>query len=391
MKKIDITLLGTTCLLVIIGLLAIYSSASSQYLFRQLIFLSIGITSLLIACFTPRRLIYGIAEIFYGLTLLLLILVLIFGSGPGAHRWFAIRIFNFQPSELAKISTVIILAKYLSYRRKMDFDFKTLAGPTAIIIPVVTLILLEPDLSTSISFLPMYAALLYWQGLRPLYILLLFIPVLSFIAGFSLYFWIPFFTIISIIVFLRLRFFQALAAIATSSFFGLLSPVFLSLLKDYQRARIKSFFAPWLDPHGMGWNIIQSQIAIGSGRIFGKGYLNGSQKRLGFLPNRHTDFIFSCIAEEFGLIGSIILLVIFGLLIYRLLLIAYKTRDQNGALITIGFAAIIGYHVFVNIGMLLGILPVTGITLPLISYGGSSLVVTMTMIGFALNVAMNSE
>lgn len=391
MKKIDLTLVLTTCLLLAVGLLAIYSAAGSRYLLRQTLFLVLAIGGFFLTSLIPRRIIYGTAEILYVLTILLLILVLIIGRGPGAHRWFAIGPFNIQPSEFAKITTVIMLAKYLSYRRKLNFDLKTLAGPTAIIIPVVVLILLEPDLSTSFSFLPMYAAMLYWQGLRPLYILMLFVPLLSFIAGFSLYFWIPFFLIISTIAFLRLRFFRALLTVATTSLFGLLSPVVLSMLKDYQRARIKSFFAPWLDPHGMGWNIIQSQIAIGSGRIIGKGYLNGTQKRLGFLPNRHTDFIFSCIAEEFGLLGSAVLLALFGLLIYRLLLIAYRTRDQNGALITIGFAAIIGYHVFVNIGMLLGLLPVTGITLPLLSYGGSSLVATMMMIGLAINIAMNPE
>jgi rod shape determining protein RodA len=390
-KRLDITFIVTSVILVATGLCAIYSAAGSYYLIRQLIFLTIGLVIFLIGWFVPRKIVYGLAEILYGISLLLLMLVLIIGTGPGARRWFAFGAFTFQPSELAKLTTVIILAKYLAYRRKMDFDFKTLSGPTAIVLPVILLILAEPDLSTALTFLPMYATMLYWQGLRPLHILLLFMPFLSFVSGFSLYFWIPFFIIFSAIVFLRMRFFRALIAIGISLFFGLLSPVILSMLKEYQRARIMSFFAPWLDPHGIGWNAIQSQIAIGSGRIIGKGYLHGTQKRLGFLPNRHTDFIFSCLAEEFGFIGAVILLTLFGILIYRILVTAYKTRDQNGALMCIGFASVIGYQTFINIGMLLGLLPVTGVPLPFISYGGSSLLVSLAMLGLTFNVANRPE
>ena len=391
MKRLDIILLITTLILITAGLLAIFSAAGIHYFLRQLFFLPVGIGGFLFATLIPRRLIYGIADFLYGISLILLVLVLIIGTGPGARRWFAFGSITLQPSEFAKLTTVIILAKYLGYRRKMDFNFKTLAAPSIIVLPVVLLILVEPDLSTALTFLPMYAAMLYWQGLRPLHILLLFMPILAFIAGFSIYFWIPFFIIFSTIVFIRMRFSHALLAIGISSFLGLISPVILSNLKEYQKARIMSFFAPWLDPHGLGWNIIQSQIAIGSGRIIGKGYLHGTQKRLGFLPNRHTDFIFSCIAEEFGFIGCMLLLAILNLLIYRILVTAYKSRDQNGALMCIGFAAIICYQAFVNIGMLLGLLPVTGITLPFLSYGGSSLLVSLIMIGFTHNVATRSE
>ncbi len=391
MRKIDLTLILIVTFLIIIGLIAIYSAAGTRYLFRQLLFLPFGLVGLLVAFFTPRRIILGTAEILYILTLIMLITVLIWGTGPGAKRWFAIGAFNIQPSEVAKFTTTVVLAKYLSYRRNLKLDFPNIAGPAFLTITPVLLILAEPDLSTAISILPAFAAMLYWQGLRPLHILLLFIPPFSFVAGFSIYFWIPFFILLAIIVFLRMKFLPAITTLIISSAFGLLSPIVISLLKDYQRARIKNFFAPWLDPHGIGWNAIQSQIAIGSGRVLGKGYLKGTQKRLGFLPNRHTDFIFSSIAEEFGLLGSIVLLLLFFLFIHRILLTAYKTRDQNGALLCIGFAAIITYQIFVNIGMLLGVLPITGITLPFISYGGSSLLVTMTMLGLLLNVGTKPE
>ncbi len=387
----NLTLLTCTLILIAIGLLAIYSAGGSRYFFKQLIFVPVALAGLIGAIFLSRNIIYGITETLYALTLILLIAVFLFGRGPGARRWFSFDGLSFQPSEFAKIATVLMLAKYISYQRQPKLNFATITAPAIITILPVFLILIEPDLSTALSLLPPFAAMLYWQGLRPLHLLLLFMPAFSFIAGFSLYLWIPFLTILAIILFLRLPIFRALVALAVASVFGLLSPVVFAHLKDYQRARVMSFFAPWLDPHGIGWNAIQSQIAIGSGRVFGKGYLHGTQKRLGFLPNRHTDFIFSSIAEETGLIGSLILLIIFLLLIRQVLLTAYATRDQTGALICVGFSAILTYHIFVNIGMLLGLLPITGITLPFISYGGSSLLASAIMLGLVVNISLRSE
>lgn len=390
-RRFDLPLFALTLLLIVIGLLAIYSAGGSRYFLRQAIFVPIGLSGLILLYFIPRRIIYGLAELLYALTLLLLLGVLFFGTGPGARRWFQIGSFSLQPSEFAKVTVTLMLAKYLSYKRELKLNFRELVGPALITLLPILLIIVEPDLSTALCLIPPFAVMLYWQGVRPLQILLLFMPFFSFIAGFSLYLWVPFFIFLTFIVFFRMRLFRAIAALATSAVFGLLSPVVLSLLKDYQRTRLISFLAPWLDPHGMGWNAIQSQIAIGSGRIFGKGFLHGTQKRLGFLPNRHTDFIFSAIAEETGLIGSLLLLIVIGFLIRRLLLISYHSRDQNAALISISFAAILGYQSFVNIGMLLGLLPITGITLPFISYGGSSLLTCCFMVGITLNIAARPE
>jgi rod shape determining protein RodA len=390
-RRFDIPLLALTLTLITIGLLAIYSAGGGRYLLRQLIFVPIALFGIFLFFLLPRRILYGLTEPLYALTLLLLIAVLFLGTGPGARRWFQIGSFSLQPSEFAKITVTLMLAKYLSYKREIKPNFTSLAGPTLIMVIPLLLILLEPDLSTALCLVPPFAAMLYWQGLRPLHILLLFMPFLSFAAGFSLYLWIPFFVFLAVVVFLRMRFFRAIAALATGTVFGLLSPVVLSMLKDYQRTRLISFFAPWFDPHGMGWNAIQSQIAIGSGRLLGKGFLHGTQKRLGFLPNRHTDFIFSAIAEETGFIGSLLLLLVIGFLIRRILLIAYNSRDQNASLIAIGFASILCYQAFVNIGMLLGLLPITGVTLPFISYGGSSLLTCCLMIGLILNISVQPE
>jgi rod shape determining protein RodA len=391
MKRFDPGLIAATLLLASFGLLAIYSSGGSYYFFRQLIFVPVAIGAATAAIFVPRRILYGLAEPIYGLAVLTLLAVLIAGTGPGSHRWFVLGPVYVQPSEFAKLATVLLLAKHLSVKRNIHLAFRDLATPLAVAFVPALLVMIEPDLSTSLIFAALLAAMLYWQGMRPLHILLLFSPALSFAAGFSLYTWIPFFAVIGIILLVRSGVRKALIGLGVSAAFGLLSPVVLSSLKDYQRARIISFLAPWLDPHGISWNAIQSQIAIGSGRLIGKGFLQGTQKRLGFLPNRHTDFVFSSLGEEFGLLGCLVLLGLFLWLVRRMLLAARQSSDSSGSLLCVGFAAIIGYQMFVNIGMLLGMLPITGITLPFISYGGSSLLLNFLMVGLVLNVISRPE
>jgi len=390
-KRFDPGLIAATLLLASFGLLAIYSSGGSYFFFRQLIFLPIAIGAAAVAVFIPRRILYGLAEPIYGLAVLMLLAVIVAGTGPGSHRWFVLGPVYIQPSEFAKLATVLLLAKHLSVKRSIGFNFRDLTTPMVVALVPALLVMVEPDLSTALIFAALLAAMLYWQGMRPLHILLLFSPALSFAAGFSLYTWIPFFVVLAIILLVRSGLSKALIGLAVSAGFGLLSPVVLSSLKDYQRARIMSFFAPWFDPHGISWNAIQSQIAIGSGRLIGKGFLQGSQKRLGFLPNRHTDFVFSSLGEEFGLLGCLVLLGLFLWLLRRMLLAARQSNDSSGSLLCVGFAAIIGYQMFANIGMLLGLLPITGIALPFLSYGGSSLLLNFIMVGLVLNVVSRPE
>jgi rod shape determining protein RodA len=391
MRKLDLPLLLTTLALTGVGLLVIYSTGGRTYLVRQLLFLPVAVGGLLAAYLIPRRVLLGLAWPFYGSMLILLVAVVFFGSGTGSHRWFMLGPVALQPSEFAKLATVVALARYLSEQRSLSFSFRSLFGPTALTLVPGILILIEPDLSSALLLGVVLAALLYTEGLRPVHILLLYSPLLSFVAGFSLYTWIPFFAVLAVIVVRRVRLGQALAALTIASLSGLLSPLSLSLLKEYQRARIHNFLAPWIDPHGVGWNAIQSRIAIGSGRLFGKGFRCGTQNRLGFLPNRHTDFAFSCIGEEFGLLGSLVVLSLHALLVGRFLQVARTARDRFSALLCVGCAAIIGYQVFVNVGMLLGLLPITGIALPFISYGGSGLLLNYTMVGLVLNVRSKPE
>ncbi len=391
MKRFDTTTAITALLLGLAGVLTIFSAGGRHYFFRQLVFLPVAVAVGVGACLMPRRILLAVAEPLYALTLVALAAVLLAGTGPGSKRWFALGPVNFQPSEAAKLAVVIILAKYLSIRRTVAFSFRDLAVPVLTALIPAALVMAEPDLSTGLTFGAALAVMLYWNGLRPLHLLLLFTPAISFAAGFSLYTWIPFFFLLGVLTLVRSGLRKSLAALGVSAGFGLISPVVLAMLKEYQRDRIRAFVAPWFDPHGVGWNAIQSQIAIGSGRLLGKGFLHGTQKRLGFLPNRHTDFAFSSAAEEFGFVGGLVLLGLFALLLYRFLLTARSTRDGFGASLCVGFAAFIGYQVFINIGMLVGLVPVTGIPLPFISYGGSSLLLHAVMVGLVLNVSTHPE
>lgn len=390
-RRPDLVIVLVVLLLTAFGLTVIYSTGGPHFFFRQLLFLPAAFAGFLIAYFTPRRVLQSLAEPAYLVSLLLLVLVLFFGTGPGSRRWFLLGPLAFQPSEFAKLATVLLLAKSLSGSRTMELNLKSVAPPLLICLLPAVLVLAEPDLSTALVLAAVLAVVLYWNGLSALNLLLLCTPFLSFIAGFSLYIWIPFFLVLAVIVFTKDTLGRGLLTLGTSILFGLLSPLSLRLLKRYQADRIKNFLAPWLDPHGVGWNAIQSRIAIGSGRLFGKGYLRGTQNRLGFLPNRHTDFVFSCVGEEFGFIGSVLLLAGFALLIHRFLLVGHRARDRFDSLLCAGCAAILLYQVFVNVGMLLGLLPITGVVLPFISYSGSSLLVNYMMAGLVANVATRPE
>lgn len=383
--KIDWQIIVAISILTLIGLVVIYSAAGMHYALRQIIWLPFAIIGLVFAYLLPQRLLYYIAYPLFIFSLILLLLVLFLGSGMGANRWFDFGFISFQPSELAKIALVLAMARFLTARKKFAFRTLDLIFPVLFVLIPILLILAEPDLGSALVFLPILGIMLYWRGLNLFQVFLLFSPLLSFVFGHTLYTWIGYFIILIVILIWQANLFQTLVALVVNSLSGLLEPLIWSQLKDYQKARITNFLAPWFDPKGIGWNLIQSQIAIGSGRLFGKGFLSGTQKRLEFLPNRHTDFIFSVLGEEFGLIGCLIVLGIFMFLLYRLMMTARYARDEFNGLCTIGFTTIIAYHVLVNTGMLLGLMPITGISLPFLSYGGSALLFNFIMIGLILN------
>ena len=359
MTKFAYKLILLILLIAAIGIITIYSSTlnssslaeRSSYL-RQIIWVAFGLICLLgMAQVSYRRLWEG-AYIFYLIGVGLLLMVLFSGLVRlGAQRWLKIFWFNFQPSELMKLIVVIFLARYFSKpgeglrHNAGDWGFKkAVLIPFAFICPPIFLILNQPDLGTAI------------------FIFFIFISML-FIAQVNLKFII--FILSGLII---------------------ASPLFWQLLKDYQKTRLLVFLNPNLDPLRTGYTIIQSKIAVASGGLFGRGWLGGSQSQLHFLPESHTDFIFSSFAEQWGFIGSLVLLVLYYLLIRKALRVAERAVDCFGRLLASGIVLTLSIHIFINIAMTMGIAPVVGLPLPLLSYGGSCILVTFLSLGILLNI-----
>ncbi|MCX8015116.1 MAG: rod shape-determining protein RodA [candidate division WOR-3 bacterium] len=388
--KENLPILITCLVLLVIGLITLYGATAKTYFIRQIVWIAIALIAMIVIYQVPTLVLENTAWYWTIISVVLLIAVLIFGQGEGAKRWFRFGWINFQPSEFAKISSILMLASYFK-NRKIELNIKSIFLPVAMVEAFSILVILEPDLGTALIFLPILAVMLYWAGFSVANLFILYSPIISFICGFSLYLWIPFFILLTIIAFRRLTIPGWLTAIIINIIGGLSSPIIWSHLKEYQKARIVGFLSPWLDPQGMNWNLIQSRIAIGSGRIFGKGLLSGAERKLTFLPNRATDFIFSTLAEQFGLFGSLVVLLLYFYLISQFIKTAAKTRNQFASLTAIGLASALAYQVLVNIGMVLGLLPITGIALPFLSYGGSSLLFCFVALGIILHIKANQE
>ncbi len=372
-------------ILIILGFITIYFTGGKYYLFRQIIFFLIGLFLLNLAIRISLKVVFDLSGYWYLFSIILLILVL-FLSKNNAKRWLDFYFFTFQPSEIAKITYVLFLSYFLSNQKKFDFNFNFLFLPVLITLIPTFLVLIEPDLGSAFSFLFIFAVLLYFRGFSFSQIFILYSPLFSFIFGFSLLTWIIYFLLLIIIAFRKNTVFYGFGVLAINSFFGLLNPLIWQHLKEYQKERIIAFLAPYLDPKGMSWSAIQAQIAIGSGRILGKSFSHPPLSRLDFIPNPHTDFIFATYSEKFGLIGVIILILLYFLLLYQIYQYITKNIDLKYQLTIAGLGAIFLYHIFVNLGMVSGILPVTGLTLPFISYGGTSLISNLIIIGLILNL-----
>lgn len=351
----DWTLLLLALFLAIWGVFAIYSATNGQVetgldtlYMKQLLWVIYGLIGLVIFLTIDYQRIGNYAYPLYGGILLLLLLTLQFGTVvSGARRWLSVGFISFQPSELAKIVLILVLAKYFDENRRGYYYLRDLLVPFVLVLAPCLLVFWQPDLGTTLllflnSFLLIIVAGLHWKSLL----------ILGIFGG------------------------------------ALIPPMWLYFLKDYQKERVLTLFDPESDPLGAGYHILQSKIAIGSGGFSGKGLFAGTQSGLNFLPEKHTDFIFSTLAEELGFIGSSLLLVLYLCLLLKGLYIAYRSKDRLGALIAFGVVTMMGTAIIANIGMTLGLLPVVGIPLPLISYGGSSVVSTLLGVGLLLNVRM---
>jgi len=389
-KQLDWKLIGAALVLSLLGVLLIYSAqfdaatgSSMNYYAKQLIWVGLAIFIFAVLLHIPLRMIDFMAYLFYALGLFLLMLVFFIGHAKyGAARWFSLGPINVTPSDIAKIALLIALARFLAYTKLRTHSVGRLLISTAITVLPVVMVLVQPDLGTSLVFVALLFSLWFWSGMSPLYILLIISPLISLLTAFHWLAWIVYLIIlIGFILMFRPGFIPGALAVSVNLFFGILAPIAWNRLADYQKLRILTFLDPGRDPRGAGYQIIQSKIAVGSGGLIGKGYLEGSQSQLKFLPERHTDFIFSVLGEEFGFVGTVIVVSLFAFIFYRGIKIAARCRSKFTSYLAWGAMTVLLFQFFVNVGMTLGLMPVTGLPLPFLSYGGTSQILSWVLIG----------
>lgn len=339
----------------LIGVLNLYSAGYSladlngkPLYVRQMYWIMIGLMFMVICFCIDYRFIGRYAYVIYIISIILLIMVFFYGSGAhGSKRWLVVGGFFLQPSEVVKLTVILALAKYFNDNKTDEsYNLRKLLLPFLIALLPFLLILKQPDLGTALILIVLFLSMAIFIGVK----------------------W------------------RSIISAAISGI--VLVPLCWNFLKNYQRERILAFFNPERDPLGSGYHVIQSMIAVGSGGIIGKGFLRGTQTHLKFLPEQQTDFVFSVFAEEWGFLGGTVLMSIFFVLVLWGLNVARNSRDLLGALIAFGVTMLVFWEVFINIGMVLGIIPVVGLPLPFLSYGGSSMAVLMAGIGLVINVSM---
>ena len=401
-KKLNINetpwkIVFSASLLSFIGLVALssisYQSPSiiQNPFFKQLFFLIFAFFGFLIAFLTPKYLIHKYAYVIYSLGIVLVILPFFGATHAGTYRWLNIGLpFNFQPSEFAKIFTVIALARYLSDNTINIQYFKSILIPILIALFPALVVLNQPDLGTALVMISVIFPMLYWSGARPFYLFLLVAPILSILTAFNVITFSIWALIIAAVIFYsNTKIISGAGYFFGNVFFGLLSRPIWDMLNPYQQNRVLTFIYPEKDPLGAAYQIIQSKTAIGSGGLFGKGWGEGTQTHLKFLPVQESDFILSVIGEEFGFIAIVVILIIFGYLISSIIRNSFLSKDKFSSLSLIGLGSILLAHVFVNTAMTVGLIPVKGLPLPFISAGGTFLVTSYLMIGLIMRFSIN--
>ncbi len=395
--KFEYRLFGIVTLITLIGFLAIYSAtktspAEQGNFLKQIYSWILSIILLFGVTFIPTRFIKSSTIALYAGSLILLVAVLFFGKIVGGQKcWIHIAGFSFQPSEMAKISVVLALAQFLS-RPQTDIEsFKDISIALAIGLLPVFLIMMEPDLGSSFIFFGIILFMLFWNGISMFGLFFVLSPGVTAISSlFGTYYLIGTLAIsIAFLALFRKDIFLSGSILAINVSAGFFVDYVYRVLSPHQQRRIMTFIDPTSDPLGAGYNSLQAKIAIGSGGFWGKGYLSGRQTQLHFIPAQWTDFIFCTIGEEFGLVGSVIVLFLFAVFFVRLLKLAQFEKDKYYSLIVIGSLAVFFVHFIVNVGMAIGIMPVIGIPLPFISYGGSALLSNMLLLGIILNIYRN--
>ena len=350
--KLNLLIIISVILLGLVGVASLYSAAGGDWdpwARNHLIRLIFGIFIMLSLALLPHEIFFKLSVVSFIIGIMSLILVKFIGTG-NVQRWISFGGMNFQPSEAMKIALILVLAKYFDHVSKIELDkLKSYILPLFLILLPGFLVISQPDLGTGLTIILLGLAILFFVGISMKFVILCFVLLASSV------------------------------------------PFIWKQLYDYQKDRILVFLNPELDSLGSGYQIIQSKIAIGSGGIFGKGYLLGSQSRLNYLPEKHTDFIFTLISEELGFIGSILIILIFCILIVSIFKISFSVKSLFSKIITFGIGFLLFLYLSLNIGMVCGLLPVVGAPLPLISYGGTSLLTVLIGVGIVLSIDINDK
>ncbi len=350
-RGVDWALITCVLCLSVIGFFVIYSATVhggeiAELWRKQIFWFGISLITMWVFSKIDYRFWLEASYIFYTVSIISLLAVLFIGDQTnGARRWIKLGFISYQPSELAKLSVLLVLARYIGSQTIELYFLRRFFLLLSLLVVPLLLILKQPDLGSALLLIPVSFILMYVGGIRVRWLA-----------------WV------------------GLTALASA-------PLIWHFLKDYQRERLAVFIDPQDDPLGAGYNIIQSVIAIGSGGISGKGYMQGTQTQLSFIPEHHTDFIFSVVGEEWGFVGCVFVLGFYYFMIQRIFEISKKARDREGALLALGIAGMFTVQIIINVGMTVGLLPVTGLTLPFISYGGSSLMFSYAAIGILLNIS----
>ncbi len=396
---LDYPLLGAGLGLALVGILMVYSatsmpgSAHQGLWVRQLLWLGMGLMAGTLAAILHYRAYDAFAYVIYGVAIALLVAVLVAGSTAfGAKRWLDLGPLRFQPSEVAKIATVLVLARRFDDRRLVLTRFSCW-GPAALFALVpMALVLKEPDLGTALAFPAILIVMYFWAGMPLRALALGLSPALCVALYFttkSALWFLP--LLAALLLWTRPRRTALVLVLGLNLALSVSLPRLWTHMPDYQKRRITTFLNPEADPRGAGYQIIQSKIAIGSGKVMGKGYLRGTQKGLAFLPMRHTDFIFAVVGEELGLLGAFTVVLLYALLVLRGYELAAAANNPFASLLAVGVTTALFYHVMVNLLMTIGWAPVTGLPLPLVSYGGTALLANCIQIGMLQNVALRRQ
>ena len=394
----DPELVGVALLLSLFGIVMIFSAGvlnvpspvTEGAWLRQIAWLCLSLAAFSAVTQIRQGWIEWISVPAYLVSVILLGLTPVIGTGSGTAEgvegWIELGPIRFQPSEVAKVAAVLGLARLLAAREEPPAYLRDLLAPSALIAVPLALVVLQPDLGTALAFVGLLFAALFWAGTPPVLLFLLASPGVALILSFDARVWSAYFVGLAIFLYVvRYRLFlaESMAVVLGNLAAGTIALPLWNSLADYQKNRLLVFLDPAMDPRGAGWNLIQSKVAIGSGGLLGKGFTQGTQKRLDFLPEQHTDFIFSVIGEELGFLGVLGIIILFSLLLLRLVRLAEKSTDPFAGLVLFGIFGTWLIHIFVNVGMTVGLVPITGIPLPFVSYGGTFLLTCWTMTALA--------